>query len=97
VLSEVLKLESDPSRSEHRILGAEICSQFIDDILGAAGLQLSLDDSVRIGIGRVAEKAQMLCAPYSQQQIAAGGDLELKLLVVLEPGLELLLACRGSQ
>ena len=63
LLREVLELESDPSRGEHRILGAEISGQFFDDVPVAAWAQLSLDKSVRIGLGGVTEKTQMLRPP----------------------------------
>ena len=38
LLREVLEFEPDPSRSEHRVLGAEIGSQFVDDVLVATWL-----------------------------------------------------------
>ena len=71
---------------------AKVGGQFIDDVLVAARLQLGLDDPFGIGFGGVSEKAQMLRRPKSQEPIAPSGDLELKLLIVLEPGLELFLA-----
>ena len=63
LLREVLEFEADPSRGEHRVLGAEIGSQFVDDVLVAAWRELGLDDSLRVGFGGVSEKAQMLRPP----------------------------------
>src|SRR6516225_7971264 len=60
LLGKVLELELDSSLGEHRILGAEIGGQFVDDVAVASRLQLGLDDSLSIGFGGFAEKAQSL-------------------------------------
>ncbi len=65
----MLELESDPSRGKHRVLGAEIGSQLVDDIPIAAWLQLGLDNLLRIGLGGIAEKAQLMCPQSSNSRL----------------------------
>src|SRR5580704_16169348 len=89
--AEMIELEPHLVRGDALSLGGEVGDQLVDDMAVATG-EFGFDDGFRIGVGDVAGEAHLARGPQSGEPVAARGHLEAKLLIVLEPGLEILLA-----
>ena len=69
LLGEMFELKADAGGGHRRILGAEIGGDLLNDVPVTAGLELSPDNPLYIGLGGVAEQPQALCRP---QALTAG-------------------------
>src|SRR5262249_10163625 len=87
-----VELKPNAGLGDGRVLGAQIGAHLVDDALVAARLELRIDHMLDISLSGIAEKAETLGCPHSEQPIPANSNLEAQFLVVPEPDLELLRA-----
>src|ERR1700744_5909894 len=86
------QLQLHPRRIERHTLQMQILDDLLDDLVVAMEVLRRIGQRFRIGLGRLARKAQLFRRPKTEQMVASCLDSEGEFLLVLEILLEALLA-----